>query len=139
MKGSPLSPIQTAINNLLENDADLMQRVQGIYDYTPENENYPYVVIGGFNSDNWDTYESFGRVVFPDIYVYSNYPGKKEVQDIQNDIIRILALEEFPIGNDWENVGCMLIDEDTRDYRSSSGSIIQEGYLLFRLWVQEAL
>ena len=139
MTGSPLSPIQTAIYNLLTNDNDLMARVQGIYDYTPDNEDYPYVVIGKFNSDNWDTCTSFGRVVFPIVYIYSDIEGKKEIEDIQNDVIRLMALTDFPINEDWENVGCMLIDEDTRSYRASSSSIMQEGYLLFRLWVQEAL
>jgi hypothetical protein len=138
MSGSPLSDIQEAIYTLLTNDPELMNKITNVYDFTPDNEDYPYVVIGEFTSSNWDTYQRHGEDVTVTIHVWSNSQGMKQIEEIMNDVNRLLVRRSFDIES-WQNVGCMFDYSSTFAGRSPSGSVIRHGILRYRLLVLQEL
>lgn len=92
---SPFFPLQKEIYRLLTNDTELMNKITGVFDYVPERELLPYVVIGegqsspGPWSGAWD--------VQAVIRIWSNYEGFKEVSDILADVYRILANKHLTV------------------------------------------
>lgn len=86
-----LWPLQKAIFQRLSSDVTLSGVVTGVFDHVPENQPYPYVVIGEPNELPFDTKTSFGEEISLVIHVWSNYPGKKEAYNILGACQRALA------------------------------------------------
>lgn len=92
---SPFFPLQKEIYRLLTTDTTLMDKINGVFDYVPELELLPYIVIGegqsnpGPWSGAWD--------VQAVIRIWSNYDGFKEVSNILVDIDRILANKHLTV------------------------------------------
>lgn len=107
MSGSSLYDVQKAIYDTLTGDATLMAQVTGVFDFTPDNQAFPYVTIGEANDGVYATYDRFGQEVTETIHVWSRYLGYAEINSIVNDIVRLLGNKdqsEVPVDN-WGNVG----------------------------------
>lgn len=112
MSGSPLYSIQLSIYNILTLDPQLMSRITGVFDYVPENQAFPYVVIGEFTSGPWETFQRYGEEVIITIHVWSRYSGMKQSEKIMDDLNRLLARKMFFIDG-WGNVGTWLSGSST--------------------------
>ncbi len=86
-----LWPLQKAIFQRLSSDSTLSGMVTGVFDQVPENQPYPYVVIGEPNELPFDTKNTFGEEISLVIHVWSKYPGKKEAYNILGACQQALA------------------------------------------------
>jgi hypothetical protein len=118
MSASPFYSIQESIYSILTLDPGLMNRVTGVFDYVPANQQFPYVTIGEFNSTDWGTYGYYGEEVYFTLHIWSRYQGMKECEIIANDLNRLLARQSFFIDG-WGNVGCWFDNRNT--IRDSDG------------------
>lgn len=87
----PIVPIQTAIYARLTGDATLTALITGVFDEVPDNQPFPYVTIGDFDSSEWRTHDRPGYEVVGSIHVWSKARGNKESLDIGNAIGRLLG------------------------------------------------
>lgn len=86
-----LWPLQVTIYERLSSDPTLSGMVTGIFDYIPENQLYPYVVIGQPTVAPHDTKNTFGEEISLVIHAWSVYDGKKEAYDILNACLSALS------------------------------------------------
>ena len=105
MTASPFQPIQQAIYNILTNDSTLMTKVTGVFDFVPDNQDYPYVTIGEATSIPYETYDRYGEEVSVVLHVWSRYRGMKQVNEIMDDCKRLLARKSFAVTG-WQNISC---------------------------------
>lgn len=81
-----------------------------IYDHVPQKANYPYVVIGEDNFNDWSTDDKNGFEATINLHVWdrpkgtSGGRGKAVTKEIQGEIYDILQRSNFPIG-DYGNPG----------------------------------
>jgi len=80
----PLLELQTAIYKLLKSSVLLTEKVSGVFDAVPENQPYPYVVIGSPFTNPFDTKVTNGEEINLTIHVWSDYNGKKECYELLN-------------------------------------------------------
>lgn len=135
--GSALGAIQESIYDILTNDAALMSMITGVFDFVPDNENYPYVQIGEATTGPFETYDRYGQEVTLTIHVYSQrvgpnaYQGMKQIDDIMNRVQMLLARTYFPVDG-WGDVGCWGDYEQTL---LESDGITRHGILRYRMLV----
>jgi hypothetical protein len=84
--------VQDAIFQRLTDDPGLSSVVNGIFDKVPENENFPYVVLGRCYGTPYRTKTTDGERIELTLDIWSGDNGKKETIDIANLIG--IALEE---------------------------------------------
>lgn len=84
MTQTALWPLQQAIFQRLTNDTQVTDIVKGVFDAVPEDQLYPYLVIGDPVSDPFDTKTTTGEQIAIVIHAWSDYPGKKEAYEILN-------------------------------------------------------
>lgn len=87
---SPSGPLQTAVYARLIGDATLVALVQKIGDNIPDEQAYPYIVIGEETEAPEDTMGRTGRNLTITLHVWSQYPGMKEVKEIMSRIDDLL-------------------------------------------------
>lgn len=81
--------LQTAIYGILIADTALSGLVKGVYDDVPQPDDtgdagaFPYVTIGETVHTAWDTDTSRGDDASITIHIWSRYPGRKEIKQIQ--------------------------------------------------------
>lgn len=88
MTQTALWPLQVSLFQRLTNDSKVMSLVEGVFDAVPDNQAYPYIVIGEPVSDPWDTKTTTGEQIGIVIHVWSRYSGKKEAYDILNTCLQ---------------------------------------------------
>lgn len=86
-----LWPLQQSIYQRLSADKELIEKVTDVFDSVPENQPYPYVVIGEPSTLPFDTKNTFGEELSIVIHVWSDYEGKKEAYEILNACQKALA------------------------------------------------
>lgn len=83
--------IQKEIYNLLVNDSNLNAIVGSrIYDYVPDNSDFPYVVITDMIATPFDSQIGNGMQVKLSIGAFSDYKGTKEIKDIMRIVYDLL-------------------------------------------------
>lgn len=88
--GSPAGPLQTAVYARLTADATLMALVTKVGDNIPDEQAYPYVVIGEETEVPEDTMGRTGRNLTITLHIWSRYPGMKEVKEIKSRLDDLL-------------------------------------------------
>ncbi|MED4461861.1 DUF3168 domain-containing protein [Metabacillus fastidiosus] len=83
--------LQKAIYQRLSSDPVISGMVTGVFDAVPENQAYPYVVIGEPSELPFDTKSTFGEEISIVIHVWSDYAGKKETYNILNACLKSLS------------------------------------------------
>lgn len=143
---SAFNPVFLAIYSTLVADNELMGRVTGVYDFVPEddlnveyegvlplnqnlpspsqepgNGEFPFIVINRADSDPFVTFSRFGETINLDLMIYSKYRGYKEINEIMDDLMRLLANVDLTVTG-YDTAACMydsanvdrLTDGDTR-------------------------
>ena len=62
-----------------------------VFDENPENEPYPYVVMGEITARDWSDKFEDGMEVFSTIHVWSQYHGRKEADQMSDGILQALT------------------------------------------------
>lgn len=96
---SSLGPLQTAIYERLSTDAALTAKVTGVFDFAPENQAFPYVVVGADTGTDGSTFGADGQNVAAMIHTWSQYQGFAEVKAIHSIILQALTAP-LPV-NGW--------------------------------------
>lgn len=133
--GSSLWLLQKSVYGILTSDAQLMSKIVGVFDFVPDNSNFPYVSIGEFTANPNQTMDRYGQEVTMTIHIWSQsidphaYAGMKQIEDIMEDIQRLLASSTFDIEL-WGNVGCW---GDFSQTMLQGDGITRHGILRYRL------
>ncbi len=99
---SALWELQKVLYSALTGSSTLMAQVKGVFDYVPENQDFPYVLIGEAQEFPSDVMGKLGRSVSATIRVYSRYPGMAEAEAIMTSIHT--ALEHVALApTGWTN------------------------------------
>ena len=62
-----------------------------MFDENPENEDYPYVVMGEIMARDWSDKFEDGMEVYSTIHVWSQYHGRKEADEMADGLLRALT------------------------------------------------
>jgi hypothetical protein len=83
-------PVQAAVYGALTADAELKAQVSGVFDYVPEDQAYPYVVIGESVETPDNRHGAFGRQTVLTLHVWSQYRGYSEALAIGARVMAVL-------------------------------------------------
>lgn len=94
---APMLPVQSAVYGKLTGDATLAGMISGVYDYVPEDVDYPFVVIGEAleTPDNW--HGGFGRETVITLHVWSRYQGYAQALRIGAQVTALLDHQPLTI------------------------------------------
>jgi hypothetical protein len=93
--------ILTSLYSKLTSDNTLMSKISGVYNYVPQNQPFPYIVMG--DSDITETkFNTFGRRgketrIF--LHIYSISKGDREVLEITEVVDTLLDWQTLSINN----------------------------------------
>jgi hypothetical protein len=78
--------------------ARLSAQVTGypIYNYVPQDEAYPFIMVSSLDADNDDTQDNVGFNSTIVIIAFSNYKGSKEINDMSGQIFDALHRYAMP-------------------------------------------
>jgi hypothetical protein len=99
MSKSSLNDIQKALYQQMTNDPDLTALISGVFDYVPDNQAFPYIVLSGFIETPWNTFSRNGKNVLATIHIYSEQKGNKEAYTILNRMNQVLDGATLPLDN----------------------------------------
>lgn len=86
-----LLEIQKAVYAKLTGDATLMSKVTGVFDAVPQNQAFPYIVIGDATEVPWDHMGGKrGHETTMALHIWSRYNGFAEALGILADVNRLL-------------------------------------------------
>lgn len=100
---SCLIPLRQALYNRLTEDATLAGMVTGVFDYVPETQAFPYIVIGQFTEAPDHTFTEEGRVVTGALHVWSDKKSDMELLEIVDRLTTLLDHNEFTVAG-WNMV-----------------------------------
>ncbi len=90
---SHVAIIQSIYDALISSE-DLMNKITGVFDFVPEEEKPPYVVVDTLQSLEGTLLDASEREWAVDVHIWSGYSGKKEVLEIA-DIIQNTLKDEW--------------------------------------------
>lgn len=64
---------------------------RAVYDDTPQNEVFPYIMMGALIGRDWSDKFTPGQEVDAKIHIWSQYEGKKEVLQIGDEVLQALT------------------------------------------------
>ena len=94
---SALLAIQRAIFAKLSGDTALMALVKGVFDDVPENQAFPYVVIGEATETPSNTFGRKGKDVTCTIHIWSQAKGNTEALTILDRLNDLLDFEPLAV------------------------------------------
>ena len=129
---APLYAVQQAIFTVLTGDSTLSGKVQGVLDNVPDEQAFPYIVIGAAVATPDDTHDHEGWQIVCPIDTWSQARGNKEVESIQADLDRLLHHQVLPVsGATWIYSRC----DYAEPIRDPDG-ITRHMNARYRIWVQ---
>ena len=90
---SPFLTLNTAIG-----DRIIDRTGREVFDDTPENEKFPYITLGSMIGRDWSDKFIPGQEVHATVHIWSQYPGKKEVSEIGDEILQALTRTPLDLG-----------------------------------------
>lgn len=90
MKRVPLNELTKAVYSRLTQHLDTP-----VYDDVPPTENPPYITVGLFTCKDTSTKVNDICDVSVNLDIWSDYRGKKEVNEIANDVITVMMAAPF--------------------------------------------
>ena len=75
-----------------------------VFDENPENEPYPYVVMGEITAKDWSDKLEDGMEVYSTIHVWSQYHGRKEADEMADKILQALSSSAIAVGSNFRTV-----------------------------------
>ncbi|MFF7365816.1 DUF3168 domain-containing protein [Streptomyces sp. NPDC008125] len=98
----PMLPVQGALVAALRGDTGLSALINGVYDFTPEDVPYPFLVVGEAVETPDNRHGGFGRQTVATLHVWSRYRGYAEVLRIGARVTDLLDHQPLAIpGLDW--------------------------------------
>ena len=85
-----LERVQRAIYSRLTADERLAAFPVGVYDHVPQDDAFPYIVIGQDSEDQWDADDMHGFECIIEIHTWSRYRGMSECKRIQQLVYNAL-------------------------------------------------
>jgi len=126
---SPLLVLHKAIR-----DRIISATGREVYDDFPENESMPYIVAGEIDGRDWSDKFQPGQEVNATIHVWSDYPGKKEVADIMDEILQALTSNPLSLGSSFRAVCSGL---DMSEIIIDIDGVTRHGILKFKYLIEE--
>lgn len=129
---SPLLVLHTAIGDRIV----ARTRFSEVFDDTPENEKFPYVTMGELIARDWSDKFVPGQEVYATVHSWSQYYGKKEILEINDEILQALTRPPpIDLGTGFRAV----VDgmDDNRIIMDIDG-FTRHGILTFRYLIEEA-
>ena len=133
--GSALAAIQKAVYERLSADSSLMGKVTGIFDFVPDNQEFPYVTIGEATTVPFATFSRFGEEATITLHIWSRYQGFKEIADIMDDLNRLLGHQDLQVIG-YDTITCFYDFSET--LREPDG-ITRHGVVRYRILTQKQL
>lgn len=124
--------IQKAVYEVLSNDSEIKKKVKGVYDDTPQNEKYPYIVIGDDTINKWDTDTELGFNTTLTIHSWSRKAGKKEIKEVMDLIYTALHRAEINI----DTLHLVTCECEFMETFTDSDRITRRGVQRFRIIVE---
>lgn len=93
--------VQTAIYSRLANDANLMGKINGVFDEVPEGTPLPYIALGDDTVSDFGSKTFEGEYITHTLHVFSDYHGKKEAKDILNTALQAITVLPFEAGTNF--------------------------------------
>ena len=105
-----------------------------ILDDHPQQKAYPYVIMGEVNANDWSDKLKPGMEVFSTFHIWSQYRGKKEVEEMTDGILQALTLSAFDLTPDFRAVLDML---DSINIIIDIDGITRHGILRLKYLIEE--
>lgn len=124
MKRIPLNALQAGLYQLITQYASVINgRVVPVYDDVPKGATLPYISFGAFTCRDKAEKTVDVSDVSLQIEIYSEYQGRKEVNEIANDLIAIFGVLKPDLTAD----GFQIIRQDSTMFESFTEADF-EGY-----------
>jgi hypothetical protein len=88
----PLNELQAAIVSALSTAYPTWR----IFDDTPEQPKYPYVIVGEVSTTDWRTKSEPGVALVLTLHFWSQYPGKHEAAGMMGNALTVLLRDHPP-------------------------------------------
>jgi hypothetical protein len=93
--------LQKRLYEILTQDLELMELVTGVFDVVPDEQSFPFIMIGKDTLNDFGSHSTSGFEGSCDVDVYSQAHGLKEAKEIASKVYTLLheidlALEGFP-------------------------------------------
>jgi hypothetical protein len=85
--------VQQKVFSVLNADATLLSKVNGVYDYVPEKTSVPYVTFGHVQSSSEGSKTDDGEKITVTLDIWSESKGRKEAVNILSIIENILKAD----------------------------------------------
>lgn len=112
-------PLQKAIYQKLTGDSALMALVTGVFDRSPQGQDYPFVTIGESTVSDWSTKTTNGTEQRVSVHIWAREGGRKQAEVVAEKIHSLL------------HMGTMAVDGQTlvlMRFLSSAISLENDGY-----------
>lgn len=132
--------IQTSIYSLINADSELQGLCTGVFDHVPQDQAYPYIVIGDATEKNFDVLGSGSNAHASDttvtIHIYSQNAGYKEGLAIKRRLYELLHRNQSSLNPSGFTVSMCFFDFGAT-LRESDG-ITRHIVNRYRIIVEEA-
>ena len=135
-----LKNIIPAIYTALTGSTTLMAKISGVFNEVPQNQNFPYVVIGDsdLTETKFNTFGRRGKDTRIYIHIHSLYKGDKEILDIADEIDVVLDWQDLTVTS---NAHILTSNEGTQILREEDDSKnikARHGIIEYRVLTQES-
>ena len=125
--------LQKAVYTALSANTDINNLVEGVFDYVPEETNFPYIVISGIETENLSNLEKAGYDISITFNMYSRAKGKKEVADIIDKITAVLGDAALTLSG---GVAVFTRNIHNQQIEISNDGKTFEGVLIYKFYVR---
>jgi hypothetical protein len=128
-----LRPLQQAIFQQLNNDTNLKPMIKGVFDQVPEGTSLPYVQIGDFTNNPYDTKTDNGEDITLTLHVWSGGPGKTEAEIILDSVLQAMTAAPIVLTG-----GVFTVDGIRREFvQVFNDGQAQHGVCRFRIYIKQ--
>ena len=113
------------------------QTSYNVFDDNPENEPYPYVVMGEMTARDWSDKSEPGQEVYSTIHIWSRYKGRKEADEMADALEQALTLSPLDLSPDFHAVLDGNDIFDSYDLIIDIDGITRHGILKLRYLIEE--
>jgi len=132
--GVALFAVQQSLYQMCTNDATLLALATGVFDATPENQPFPYIVIGEGTEVPWNTFGRRGRQTTVTNHVWSQATTNGEASAIIARMNVLLHRKVLGAMAGYENVLCLY---DMSQVFPDADGLSIHGIVRYRLLSQE--
>lgn len=105
-----------------------------VFDDAPENEKYPYVTMGEVTARDWSDKFEPGQEVYSTIHIWSQYPGRKEAEEMGDGVLQALTLSPLDLA---PNFRAVLDGFESYDLIIDLDGVTRHGILRMKYLIEE--